>query len=263
MPPPIPQSYNTALGSGNASGTSAGPALPTPPGTDPTVTRYDTQLADIKKNAAFGVYIPDVVTARSKGSVDYNRDIILQVHREFFSMTEYMQGIYWSLTLGAFAGALSVAILTPGGFPEVLGEGAAMLWGVFLLSFGISSLLSETGAHSGIRKCTHEKYKHDDPSKNIKAGDYKVAEEFRGRECLTDFDCTDKSSAATSVCKYPPVGSLSKLMRHVVTPIVLFAGVLLTIVTFTTTGYRLQNKDLAQVIIYGIGMGTFFAIMFS
>lgn len=226
-------------------------------------SRFDAQLSDIKKNAAFGVYIPDVIKAQSKGRVDYNRDILLQIRREYFTMTQYMQGVYWALTLGAFAGALTISLLTPGGFPDVMGKDAGMIWGVFLLSFGISALISETGAHTGIRKCTFDKWKHDDPKKGIKAGDYKVEDEYRGTSCLSDYDCTAKSQVPSGVCAHPKIGSLSKLMRHLITPLVLLAGVVLTTITFTATGYRMENKDLAQCIIYGIGFGTFFALLFS
>lgn len=255
----VPAQYQTG-----GSATQSGPGQATKAGQGKkTDNRFATQLDDIKKNAAFGVYIPDAIKAQSKGKVDYNRDILIQVRKEFFTMTEYLQGAFWALTIGAFAGALTVALLTPGGFPNLVGPDAGMIWGVFLLSFGISALISETGAHAGIRKCTFEKWKHDDPKKGIKSGDYKVEEEYRGRDCLNDWDCTAASTVAPGACAHPKMWSSTKLARGLFTPLILLAGVVLTTITFTATEYRLPKKDLAQSIIYGIGFGTFFSLLFS
>lgn len=253
MASPVPVSSMTA--SPNPAAAAAG--------ANPKDDRFQTQLRDIQSKAAFGVYTPDVVKAASGGKTDWNRDILLTVRKEFFNIYQFTEGIYWAATVGMFVGALTVALLTPGGFPDLLGENAAMIWGVFLLSFGISSILSESGAHSGNRKCTRDKYTHANPKRGIKVGDYKVDEEYRGMECLDDWDCTRKSTVTPGVCAFPKPNKLFLTIRHVVSPISLLAGIVLTAVTFSSTDFRLAQKDLAQAIIYGLGMGTFFAILLS
>lgn len=255
-----------SIAGGSAAASSVTNQSRNPPltGTNPKDDRFQTQLKDMQGKAAFGLYMPDVVKATSGGKTDLNRDILVTVRKEFFNKYQFIEGIYWASTAGMFVGALVVAILTPNGFPDLLGENAAMIWGVFLLSFGISSLLSESGAHSSSRKCTREKFKYDDPSKGIKAGEtYKVDEEYRGMDCLDDWDCTRKSTVTPGVCTYPKPNRLFLTIRRVVSPISLLAGIVLTATTFSSTDFRLAQKDLAQAIIYGIGVGTFFALILS
>lgn len=231
----------------------------------PTQNRFQADLDKFKKNAAFGAYAPDMIKALSGGQTDYDRDILLSIRRQYFTMTQFIQGIYWALSIGMLIATLALGIVTPGLFPDLLSANAGMIWGVFLLSFGISSLVSESGAHTGIRKCTTEKYKDPKDPKAKEYDGYKVDEEHRGQECLTDGDCSIKpaSQIPPGVCAHPKMGSFSKLMRHLITPIALVVGIILTTLTFTATSYRLPGKDLAQSIIYGIGIGTVFAIMFS
>lgn len=258
---------NTARASGNAEATSgSNPQDGAPPENpnDPSNNRFLSDLNKAKNEAAFGVYVPDIIKAQSGGKTDYNREIQLSIRREFFTMKQYLVGIYWAMTIGMVIGALTLALLTPNGFPDVFGENALMIWGVFLLSFGMSTMLSDFESHGRIRKCTTKKWDNDDPSgkKTYKKGDFKVEEGYRGMECMSDWDCTRKSSVTGGVCSLPERNALFKFQQKVIAPILVVVGAIMTTITFSSTDFRLAKKDLAQSVIYGIGFGTILAIAF-
>jgi len=230
----------------------------------PTDDRYAADLEKIKATGAFGVNVADVLKAKSGGAEDYSKDIQMSIRREFFTFMQVMEISYWSMTIGMFIGAMAVATST-GNMISFTGEGAMMTMGVLLLSAGISGILSEWKAHRSIRKCTHEKWKEGDKlyEETATGGHYKVEPEYRNRDCLTDWDCTRKSSVAPGVCALPKLNPLSRTIRSVVIPIVLVVGIALVVISFSSTDFRLAAGNLAQAIIYGIFAGNAVTLFFS
>lgn len=228
---------------------------------DPSNDRYQAQLKKIQSQSAFGVYIPDVLKAKS--GTDYTKDIQLSIRREFWTFSQVNAIVYWALSIGMFIGAVTVSALTPNAFPNIAGEGAMMIWGVFLLTLGLTGIVSEPSARSSMRKCTKDKYKTDDPEGKFTTKDHKVEPMFQGTECLTDWDCTRKSEVTKGVCQAPKLGGVATGFRKGVLPIVTLIGAVITAISFTSTDFRLAKKDLAQSIMYGIGMGNMLVLLFS
>ena len=221
--------------------------------------RFAHKLEQTKQTAAFGTYLPDIM--KWKTGVDYTKEIQFSIRREFFTLTQVTYIIFWSLSIGAVLGAATIAAFTPGGFVDVTGSNAVMIWGVFLLSFGLAAAFSEHKAKSSYKKCTKDKYKKDDPKKGIKEGTPKVELAFQGKDCFNEWDCTRKSTPVKGVCKAPAPSF--KFIRTSFIPLVVIIGAIMTGVSFTSTDFRLAKKDLAQAIIYGIGLGNAFILIFS
>ena len=222
--------------------------------------RYTKQLKNVQQTAAFGTYLPNIM--KWKTGVDYTKEIQFSIRREFFTLTQVTYIIYWSLTIGAVIGAAIIAAWTPGGFVDVLGDNAVMIWGVFLLSFGLAAAFSEHKAKSSYKKCTKDKYKKSDTSKGIVAGvTPKVEPAFQGKDCFNEWDCTRKNTIVKGSCHAPK--PKFHFIRTTFIPLVVVIGAIMTGVSFSSTDFRLAKKDLAQAIIYGIGCGNFFILFFS
>lgn len=241
-------------------GTAAGAMYFAPdvaPGKD---DRYAHKLEQARQTAAFGAYMPDIM--KWKTGVDYTKEVQFSIRREFFTLSQVTYIIFWSLTIGALIGAAIIAAFTPGGFVDVTGSNAVMIWGVFLLSFGLAAAFSEHKAKSTYKKCTKEKYNKDDKAKGIKKDvTPKVETAFQGKDCFTDWDCTRKTIPVKGVCKAPAPSF--KFLRTTFIPIVVVVGAIMTGVSFSSTDFRLAKKDLAQAIIYGLGLGNAFILFFS
>lgn len=223
--------------------------------------RHAAQLKKAQQTAAFGLYLPDVL--KWKTGTDYSKNIQFSIRREFWTFSQVYHIMYWCLTIGATVGAGVVAGLTPGAFPDIFGPGSIMIWGVFLLSTGLAALWTEGSAKSGIRSCTRDKFKSDDPNKKYKKDDPKVEPEFQGKDCFTDWDCTRKSTVNKGVCKVPDLGGFTLTIRKGVIPVLTLVGVVMTAISFSSTDYSLPKKDLAQAIIYGLGVGNALMLLFS
>jgi hypothetical protein len=223
--------------------------------------RFLGQLQKIQSTSAFGVYVPDVLKAKS--GIDYSRDIQFSIRREFWTFSQVRSIAYWSLSIGAVVGAGVVAGFTPNGFPDIFGPGAMMIWGVFLLALGLSGMWSEGKAKSNIRHCTKKTYGYKDPKGKFESEDFKVEPSFQGKDCLTDWDCTRKSNVPKGVCAVPEQAGITKVFRKGVLPIIVLVGAVMTGVAFSSTDFRLAKKDLAQAIIYGIGIGIVLVLIFS
>lgn len=228
---------------------------------DPVNNRFIGKLNEMKQTAAFGLYLPDVMKAKT--GTDYTKDIQFSIRREFWTLGQVNHIIYWSLSFGAVIGAGVIAGLTPGVFPDILGPSALMIWGVFILTLGLTGMVGQGGAKRNIRKCSSKKYEYDDPNGTFKKGDHKVEVSFRGKDCLTDWDCTRGSKISKGVCKAPEPFEMAKAFRKGMLPIITLIGAVLTGISFSSTDFRLAKKDLAQAIIYGIGIGNFLILFFS
>lgn len=238
----------------------------------PKDDRFKAELDKMKQNAAFGINVMDVLKAQSGGTEDYSKDIQFSIRREYFTFKQVVEIAYWCMTMGAVIGAMTVAILTPNGIPDFFGgEESAMVWGVMLLSFGISMVFSDIAAVRNVRKCTRKKWKKTDrqvreaakTGGDPKAGQSKVEPEYQGRDCFTDWDCTRSSSVSRGVCELPKPNWLFRIIRNIFAPLCMLGGIFLTAMTFSQTDFRPPKKDVAQAVIYGVGFGSFAALFFS
>ena len=258
MPPAVTSAVLQNTGSG-------GPSAPENPN-DPANNRYITELNKMKSQAAFGINAQDAIAAKSGGRTDYTKQILFSIRRQYFTWVQVGVISYWWATMGMFVGAITMAALT-NSLPDFSGSNTSMILGVFLLSMGISDMTSQMQAHRNIKTCTKDKFKSTDywvyKLNKAKAGDSKVDPEYQGNDCMTDWDCTKKSQVPRGVCKLPKPNALSRIVRGIVTPILLLAGIILTATSFSSTDFRLAKADLAQAIIYGIAAGNFVAVLFS
>lgn len=248
-----------------AAATTTGGPSPSPPPPPPEDDTYATQINKLKQNSAFGVDANTLMKLQSGGKEDYSKQIQFSIRRQYFTFSQVWVIAAWALSFGALIGALAVALTTPDAFID-MSTNPGMVWGVFLLSMGITDLLSESKAHRNIRKCTRDKFESTaDAKKYGKTGkeDPKVESEYQGRDCMTDWDCTRRSKVPAGVCALPKPNALARAVRKVGTPMLLLVGIALTATTFTSTDFRLEKKDLAQAIIYGIAFGNLLAIVFS
>ncbi len=229
---------------------------------DPMNNRYLKDLKDIQNSAAFGVNVQDLLKAKSGGKQDYTKDIQFSIRKEFFTFNQYVQGMYWSLTIGMVIGAFTIAYLG-GLIPDLFDFGGTtgMFWGVLLVTFGLADMLTATKAHGNIKHCTTKNKK--DPKTGKPTKEPLVDPEYQGRDCFTDWDCTRKATVTKGVCKFPEPNAFSKWIKKVVSPMIMIGGAILTAITFSATNKRMKNYELAQAIMFGLGFGNFFALLFS
>jgi hypothetical protein len=210
--------------------------------------RFQSQLKRSFQNAAFGqVNVMDVVANATNGQEDLYKKLRLSIRQQYWDLTEVVVTNYWSATIGMMVGALTMAILVPEAAPDVTGEHADMLWGVFLLVAAIAAGVSTTQTHRHMRRC--DKKKADDA--------------FKGHECLSDWDCTEKDTVTKGVCSLPKPGWMVTHIRALLLPVMFVAGVALVAATYSASTYRLPRREMGQAVIYGLGIGNLVAVVFS
>lgn len=229
----------------------------------PDDNRFTQQLTDMQNTAAFGLNVGKVLTAKSGGRKDYSRDIQFSIRREFFTFKQFIIGMFWAIILGLFIGTLIISTIVPGAQWDIMAY-PSMTIGVFVLSAGIADLFSEAEAFSSVRSCTPEKQKIvgvDGKTTN----EYIVDAEYRGAPCLTVWDCTKGGAlkpGQRNACSVRH-GSVVKFKRRVITPLILIAGIILVVYSFTASSNRPSPKNLVLSIIYGIFTGTALSLLFS
>lgn len=231
------------------------------PGPDAMDNRFDTELADMQKTAAFGVNIGKVIAAKSGGRKDYTKQIQFSIRSEYFTMRQFVVGMFWSIIMGIFIGSLVMSLIVPGASWDVMAY-PAMTVGVFVLAMGVADLMAETQSFSNQRHCTSEKQKVE---KNGQIEEeYIVDPEFQGSPCFTPMDCTKASRlepGQENACKAKRWG-ISKMKRRYLTPIVLLAGIVLVSYSFTDSDERPSIKNLYLSSVFGMFSGTALAILF-
>ena len=230
----------------------------------PVDDRFASQLKDLKANAAFGISVDDVLTAESKGQHNEWRSLQLQVRREFFSMKQVFVVIYWAIIIGMFVGVLVMSFVVPGLRWNNQGDTIANT-GVFLLSMGISNMISGTQTYSGLKKCTSDK--HAVLAAGVRSSDenaYIVDANHRGHECLHDMDCTIGKHLLPDqygMCRHDV--SKVRWVSNRAGFVIFIAGFALTLTTFTNSTRRPPPADLVQSVVYGIFGGVIQALIFS
>lgn len=229
------------------------------PGPEASDNRFETELSDIQKTAAFGVNIGKVIAAKSGGRKDYTKQIQFSIRSEYFTMRQFVVGMFWSIILGIFVGTLVMSLIIPGASWDVMAY-PAMTIGVFVLAMGVADVMAETQAFSTQRHCTSEKHK----SPKTGEQEYIVDPEYHGTPCFDPMDCTKASRlepGQENACKASRWG-ISKLKRRYLTPVVLLAGIVLVSISFTDSDERPSVKNLYLSSVFGMFTGTALAVIF-
>jgi hypothetical protein len=126
----------------------------------------------MKRNAAFGIFIPDLLKAQSGGREDIKRRILLSVRRQYFNESQYWRGVINAIFVGlGIATVVFIAseYLSPGENPLSFGAG-------FMIGFWVLFVRNTKFAPRWSASC------------NIKNKD--VPYEFKGAPCIEHSDCT-------------------------------------------------------------------------
>ena len=98
-----------ALGGGGGGGGGA-PAGQAPPRPD----RFQKQIGEMQRNAAFGVFIPDLLKAKSGGREDMQRNIKLLIRKQYFNTAQVTRLVVSFTVVGMMiATALYCALWSP------------------------------------------------------------------------------------------------------------------------------------------------------
>lgn len=232
------------------------------PGPDAFDNRFETELQDIQKSAAFGVNIGKIIAAKSGGRKDYTKQIQFSIRSEYFTMRQFVVGCIWSMIMGVFIGTLVMTLIIPGAQWDVMAY-PAMTIGVFVLAMGVADVMAETQSFSTQRHCTSEKQKVEKPNGEVEE-EYIVDPEFQGAPCFTPMDCTKASRLEPgqgNACRVPRWG-ISKMKRRYVTPVVLITGIALVSYSFSDSEERPSSKNLYISSVFGAFAGTALAVLF-
>lgn len=229
--------------------------------------RFIAKLAEMQNTAAFGLNPQEVIRAKSGGKKDYTRMIQLSIRREFFTLGQYMVGVYWGITLGMFIGAVTLSETTPGGsWLDGYKVNFMMSLGVYLLSTGLALATSSVEAHSAIRRCStkpEDQFKQEGAPDDTPGHPDGVEAGFSGSECITDFDCTRRAAIKKGVCKLPERSGTGKFLTSGGVVIFLVAGIVMTIIGATGSAKALPKNFMALSAIYGIFTGNAIAIIWG
>lgn len=80
----------------------------------PKYNRYTEQLAEMQRNSAFGVFIPDLLKAKSGGKEDIARNIKLLIRKQYYNNEQVVRLVVTFLVLGMMiAAALYSSLWSP------------------------------------------------------------------------------------------------------------------------------------------------------
>lgn len=198
------------LAAAQAAGKGQGAAQVGPPPPKPP-DKYQQQVAEMQRNAAFGIFIPDLLKAKSGGREDMQREIKLLIRKQYFTYPQMRRLVVTFTVMGMMiAAALFSALWLPlrlGEFYQSFG------FGVCVGAFAMLVYWYFVGENWETICNKHSKYV--DPDK-------------RGTECIEHGDCSN-TNYARGMCihRQPPV--FSRYVRNSFIPLTfigagLFAG---------------------------------------
>lgn len=229
---------------------------------DPQIDRFNASLKKIGAHSAFGVFVPDVIKARTGGKVDYFRDIQISIRKQYFTFSQVSAVAMWASFIALAVGAGAVAI-TADITPDLLGESGQLFWSTVLTSASLCILFVDRTTVRAGRYCAGADVKWEADGDGHKKGDPKVDREYQGRSCLSDWDCTKRAKVAKGSCASPKPFKWITTVRTVIIPVVAAFCIAFIIFAYTQTSGRLPETHLVQAICYGLGAGTVFSIIFS
>lgn len=203
----------------------------------------------MQDTAVWGINIQKVLKAKSGGQHDFTKNIELSMKREFFTMMQYGQGIWWGLIIGLFAGMVIITAAAPN-LSFDMGDQGTQLIGVLLLVASIVYFVTINFAHSGITKCVGKDYKT------------KLEPKYWGKACMSNQDCTASDRITPYMCTHPS-GRIRRFMHGPFKWIFLLFGIGAYLVTSTGEGYNPQAVHTWQAVIYGLFTGTIMIFIFS
>jgi hypothetical protein len=178
-----------------AGGAQAGPQAG--PQAAPQYNKYNEQLADMKRNSAFGVFIPDLLKAKSGGREDMQRNIKLLIRKQYFSTYQVFRLLVTFLVLGMMvATALYSALWSPLATREyyqcfAFGVCAGAFVGMFYWYMVGANWETVCNKHSpGV-----------DPDK-------------RGTECISADDCTVGRPSVDNMCVHRRPSDEVRIVRN-------------------------------------------------
>lgn len=159
-----------------------------PPAEPEKYNRYTAQIKEMQRNAAFGVFVPDLLKAKSNGHEDMARGIKLMIRKQYFDTNQVTRLVVTFTVVGMM---ISAAIYTAVWCkPDLEKYYASFGFGICAGAFSMMLYWWFVGANW----------------EAVCSADNKDVEpELRGNECLTDADCSvGKLSDYMCVQKRPP-----------------------------------------------------------
>jgi MFS family permease len=167
-------------------------------GEPPIGDRHKDKLAEIAATAVWGVNIGDVVEAKT--GENFTKNIKRAITMEYFTQTQFVSGLYWSIIIGMFIGAILVVLFSD----EVGWRMTKKTTVVFSFAFFWGWLFSYGMASRSYKKC--DSSKNADGSFKIKGIDPRRRSTDDGgkpdmQHCLDDDDCSIGTKPSAGSCK--------------------------------------------------------------
>jgi hypothetical protein len=217
----------------------AAPQAAAPQAAPPQYNKYNEQLAEMKRNSAFGVFIPDLLKAKSGGKEDMERGIKLSIRRQYFTTDQVLRLQVTFLVLGMMvATALYSALWSPLDTQEYY---QCFVCGVCAGAFGGMFYWYMVGANWET-VCN----KHNP----------KVDPDRHGAPCVSADDCTvGRPSNSLGMCVHRQPSSYVKFVRDsfmffLLVGAGIFAGM-------ATTAGKWDAKHTFAGVVFGASCGIF------
>ena len=167
------------------------------------------------------------------------------------------------MIFGAFVGVLIFSFVVPG-LRWNTNRDTFMNFSVFILSMGISNVISGTQTYAGLKTCTDKKHYSIEPATGEWGEHHIVDEDFIGHECLNDFDCTKGKMLKPGqygMCQHKV--TRVRWVSNRVGAVLLVAGLVMCTTSFSTSGHHPSPGDIYQSAVYGTFAGVAQALIFS
>lgn len=167
------QAAGTQQGQSQAGGPAPGPGAATGAAPAPVkFNRYEGEIKEMQRNAAFGVFIPDLLKAQSKGQEDMARGIKLMIRKQYYTTDQVLRLL---ATFTAIGMMITAAIYTAL-WSKIEGKYySSLLFGICTGAFSMMVYWWFVGAN------WHAVCNADNPY---------VDEDRHGMDCLDHSDCS-------------------------------------------------------------------------
>lgn len=200
-------------------------------------------------SSPYGKSVPEIIKLESEGLDDWQRKLKLAVKREYFSLWQYIGGVFFGIAAGLLVANLVFLFAMDSDF-TMTGEDANVVkwqWGYFLLSFFVAELIGRVEARRQF---------HCDPNPDKKGVDPKR----RGMDCLNNRDCTVQMNVPGNLCVRKTPGAFISTIRIYVPWVLFLIGCLLLILASAPAP---PTNQLAPAIMLGTSSGLLWGYFFS